>query len=250
VTSTFTRERWALGWTRIALLFVGLPTALTYQQNAGPGGFVIHPERRAAATLRADLRSEGVAVEGPARAGPEGPGRHVLARVLSGHLLDILRRQNENSLNLDAEVLTKMLGAVSYGPPGSIAKGARAVEAWARREGVAVSAHDGSGLSYLDRITTDGMVRLLALAGSDPWGRALRRTLPAAGEGTLAGRLAGLRVRAKTGTLLRRVSALSGWVWLTRARLWAEFSVLSRGLQKSRAVALEDAIVRTLASRA
>ena len=30
VTSTFTRERWAPGWTRIALLFIGLPTALTF----------------------------------------------------------------------------------------------------------------------------------------------------------------------------------------------------------------------------
>src|SRR5205814_10369860 len=64
VTSTFTRERWAPGWTRIALLFIGLPTALTFDQNEGPGGFVFDPERRAAAALRADLRSEGIAVEG------------------------------------------------------------------------------------------------------------------------------------------------------------------------------------------
>ncbi|HMC36459.1 MAG TPA: D-alanyl-D-alanine carboxypeptidase, partial [Actinomycetota bacterium] len=161
-----------------------------------------------------------------------------------------LRRQNQSSLNLDAEVLTKMLGAASSGRPGSITKGARAIEAWARRHGVAATAHDGSGLSYRDRITTDGMVRLLALTGSQRWSGALRSTLPASGEGTLAGRLVGVTVRAKTGTLLRRVSALSGWVWMAHARRWAEFSVFSRGLLKSRAVALEDAIVRTLATRA
>ena len=252
VTSTFTRERWAPGWTRIALLFIGLPTALTFDQNEGPGGFVFDPERRAAAALRADLRSVGIAVEGPARAEAGGArrGRKVLARVRSSDLIDILTRQNQSSLNLDAEVLTKMLGAASSGPPGSIAKGARAIEAWARRHGVAATAHDGSGLSYRDRITTDGMVRLLALTGSQRWSGALRSTLPASGEGTLAGRLVGVTVRAKTGTLLRRVSALSGWVWMAHARRWAEFSVFSRGLLKSRAVALEDAIVRTLATRA
>jgi D-alanyl-D-alanine carboxypeptidase len=77
----------------------------------------------------------------------------------------------------------------------------------------------------------------------------LRKTLPFGGAGTLAGRLRDVRVRAKTGTL-EEVSTLSGWVWLERAGTWAEFSILSRGLSKGAAVAIEDRVVRTVARRA
>jgi D-alanyl-D-alanine carboxypeptidase/D-alanyl-D-alanine-endopeptidase (penicillin-binding protein 4) len=250
VTTTFTRERWAPGWQRIALQFVGLPTALTFDANSGPKGFVFDPEQRAAAALTADLRALGIRVRGPARAGPEAAGTRVLATIWSARLVEILRRQNLNSLNLDAEVLTKMLGAAAFGLPGSIAKGARAIQRWARDQGVAVVAQDGSGLSYTNSISTNGMIQLLTAATSKPWASALRSTLATAGQGTLAGRLLGLQVRAKTGTLFKQVSALSGWVWRERSRRWAEFSILSRGLPKPQAVALEDGIVSIIAKHA
>jgi len=245
VTSTFTRERWAPGWSPIALRFVALPTALTFDANAGPD-----PELRAAAALTAGVRALGVRVGGAPRAGPAAGGEPVLATIRSAPLVAILRRQNVDSLNLDAEVLTKMLGAAAFGAPGSIAKGASAIRSWGRAHGVEVVARDGSGLSYADLVSANGMTRLLAAAGSRPWGAALRATLPTAGRGTLAGRLLGLRVRAKTGTLLQRVSALSGWVWLERSHRWAEFSVLSRGLPKPRAVELEDRAVAIVARAA
>jgi D-alanyl-D-alanine carboxypeptidase/D-alanyl-D-alanine-endopeptidase (penicillin-binding protein 4) len=250
-TNTFTRERWAPGWQPIALQFIAPPTALTFDRNRGPGRFVFDPERQAAAALVRDLRALRVRVVGRARAGPAPPfRRHVLARVDSAPLVDILRRQNVDSLNLDAEVLTKLLGAAVYGAPGSIAKGARAITGWARRLGIKLVARDGSGLSYGNRISTNAMTQLLGTTGARPWGAALRSTLPAAGHGTLAGRLIGIGVRAKTGTLLQRVSALSGWVWLTRSRRWAAFSILSRGLSKPHAVRLEDELVTLIAKHA
>jgi D-alanyl-D-alanine carboxypeptidase/D-alanyl-D-alanine-endopeptidase (penicillin-binding protein 4) len=249
VTNTFTRERWAPGWHPIALQFIALPTALVYDANTNANGFVFDPERRAAAALTADLRSVGIRVHGRARAARQPlTGPPTLATITSAPLLDILRRQNRDSLNLDAEVLTKLLGAAVFGPPGSIAKGARVIESWARSHGVSLVAHDGSGLSYANRVSTNAIVRLLGMAASARWGPALRSTLPAAGEGTLAGRLIGLRVHAKTGTLLQRVSALSGWLWLARTSRWAEFSILSRGLSKSRALALEDEIAAIVAA--
>jgi D-alanyl-D-alanine carboxypeptidase len=248
VTSTFDRRRWAPGWHRIALRFVGLPTALTFEGNADSSGYVFDPERRAAALLTRDLRSMGVPVRGSARMSGEDPRGQVLARTLSSPLRAILRRQNVNSVNLDAEVLGSMVGLAAFGSPGSIAKGAAAIKAWAAARGVRVEAHDASGLSYTDRVSADGVARLLHAADARPWGPALRSTLPAPGEGTLAGRLAGLRVRAKTGTLLDRVSALSGWVWLRRSHRWATFSILSCGLSKPQAVRMEDAIVRTVAT--
>ena len=58
-----------------------------------------------------------------------------------------------------------------------------------------------------------------------------------------------LQVHAKTGTLTA-VSSLSGWVFLRRSGVWAEFSILSRGVPKDHAVRVEDAIVRILARSA
>jgi D-alanyl-D-alanine carboxypeptidase/D-alanyl-D-alanine-endopeptidase (penicillin-binding protein 4) len=249
-TNTFTRERWAPGWRPIALQFIALPTALTFDANTGRNGFVFDPERRAAAALTADLHTLGVALSKPPKSGRQSADAPVLATTRSAPLATILRRQNLDSSNLDAEVLTKMLGAAASGPPGTIAKGAWAIRNWARQHGVAIVAHDGSGLSYANKISTNGMTRLLAAASTERWARALGATLPTAGEGTLKGRLGSLRIRAKTGTLLEQVSALSGWIWLQRSRRWAEFSILSRGLSKSHAVALEDRLVSLIATHA
>jgi serine-type D-Ala-D-Ala carboxypeptidase/endopeptidase (penicillin-binding protein 4) len=161
----------------------------------------------------------------------------------------LLRRQNVKSRNFYAEVLGKLLGAMRSGPPGTIRKGARAIEAWAHSFGVNVRAHDGSGLSYKDRVTTAGIVRLLWAADGATWTGDLRGTLPAGGQGTLAHRLRTVDVRAKTGTL-DRISALSGWVRLEHTGTWAEFSILSRGISKDVAIRIEDRIVHAIAANA
>jgi murein peptide amidase A len=238
VTGTFSRERWAPGWSPIALHFVAVPTALTYDANT-----VTDPELHAAAALTADLRALGVRVEGRARTSARPSPAPVLAGVRSAPLLTILRRQNHDSLNFDAEVLTKLLGDATFGAPGSLAKGARAIDRWAAAQGARIAVYDGSGLSYRDSVTTDGLARLLS---GNRWASALRSTLPGPGQGTLAGRLYGIPVRAKTGTLFAGVSALSGWLRL-RSRRWAAFSILSRGLAKSRAVGVEDRLVALFA---
>jgi D-alanyl-D-alanine carboxypeptidase/D-alanyl-D-alanine-endopeptidase (penicillin-binding protein 4) len=247
-TSTFSRERWAPGWRRIALRFIAIPTALTFEGNVGPSGFVPDPELRAAGSFTADLRALGVRVDGQPAAGRVRDRARTIASVRSAPLVEILRRQNVGSLNLDAEVLGKLLGATASGHPGTTAEGASAIQRWAARHGVRILAQDASGLSYRDRISTDGMIRLLAVAARSPWGPALRSTLASPGDGTLAGRLGGVLVRAKTGTLLEGISALAGYVRPTGSRRWLAFSIMSEGLSKDRAVALEDAVVRIVAS--
>lgn len=242
VSGTFTRERWAPGWHPISLRFVALPTALVYDANTEPRGYVFEPELRAASALTAGLRALGVRVGGSAGTQARPPPDPVLATIRSAPLRTILRDQNHASLNFDAEVLTKLLGAAVSGPPGSTAKGARAIEGWAARSGARIRAYDGSGLSYRDSVTTNTLAGLLA---RDRWSATLRSTLPGPGEGTLAGRLYGIPVRAKTGTLFGRVSALSGWVRL-RSRRWAAFSILSRSLAKAEAVSLEDRLVAVI----
>jgi D-alanyl-D-alanine carboxypeptidase/D-alanyl-D-alanine-endopeptidase (penicillin-binding protein 4) len=153
---------------------------------------------------------------------------------------------NRPSDNFYAEVLGKLLGAEVNGAPGTIAKGAAAIRAYAEDHGVDVTAFDGSGLSHADRVTAEGIVRLLWVADAAPWAQALRFSLPTYGQGTLRHRSVDVDLRAKTGTL-DGVSALSGWVRLERTDGWAEFSILSQGMTKDTASDLEDRIVRILA---
>jgi D-alanyl-D-alanine carboxypeptidase/D-alanyl-D-alanine-endopeptidase (penicillin-binding protein 4) len=156
---------------------------------------------------------------------------------------------NRESRNFHAEVLGKLLGRLVFGGAGTIAKGARAIERFTEARGLEVVANDASGLSYANRVSARDLVRLLWFAESRPWGGALWAGLAGGDQGTLEDRLLGVRVRAKTGTLIG-ISALSGWVWLEREGRWGEFSILSRGMSKSQAVAIEDRIVRIVANRA
>jgi D-alanyl-D-alanine carboxypeptidase/D-alanyl-D-alanine-endopeptidase (penicillin-binding protein 4) len=249
-TGYFRHDWWAPGWKpSFPGAEVALPTALTFEGNRSHGRSIRDPERRAAASLTRQLRSSGVRVGGKPGAGRAPRGLRVVAGIRSRSLEALLRRQNVDSRNFDAEVLGKLLGVTRFGAPGTISKGARAIERWASGFGVSVQAHDGSGLSYRNRVTASGVVRLLWAADGATWTNDLRGALPRGGQGTLAHRLRTVHVRAKTGTL-DRISALSGWVRLERTGEWAEFSILSRGTSKDAAVRVEDRIVRAVAANA
>ncbi len=245
-TGPFARDWFAPGWkSYFPKYYIALPTALTYRGNVdAKGRHVEDPERLAAAALTTQLSRAGVRVSHKAGAGT--PHGHLvsLATVRSDPLRGIMRRMDVWSRNFSAEVLGKYLGGKVRGAPGTIAKGAAAIGSFAAAHGAgSVIAHDGSGLSYANRITPDQMVRLLTFADGQPWGQTLRGLLARGGQGTLKGRFKDVKLRAKTGTL-DCISALSGWVWLERQQDWAEFSILSSGITKSRSVKIENAIVR------
>lgn len=245
----FARDWWAPGWKHdFPRDEVALPTALTFLGNQFRGRHVSDPERRAAVTLIRAMRRLGVRVDGKPGSGQSPSGLLEVARVESPPVADLLRAMNVYSLNFYAEVLGKRLGVSGRGVPGTISKGAATTAGWARAHGVPVTAFDGSGLSYWNRVTASGLARLLGLAEEQPWGLDLRLSLPAPGHGTLRDRLKGVLVRAKTGTLTR-VSALSGWVWLEHRQTWGEFSILSSGMSISAAKAIEDRVVRILSER-
>jgi D-alanyl-D-alanine carboxypeptidase/D-alanyl-D-alanine-endopeptidase (penicillin-binding protein 4) len=250
-TTGFLRDWWAPGWQDyFPRDYIALPTALTFEGNADARGVHIRdPERRAARSLTNKLRARGVPVTMDAGAGvpPTGMRRVVTRRSASFQVL--LRHMNRRSRNFHAEVLGKWLGGLVSGSIGSIAKGARAIETFAGARGVTVVANDSSGLSYGNRVRPQDLVALLRFARNRPWGTAFRAGLPTGDQGTLEDRLIGVKVRAKTGTLIA-ISTLSGWVWLEREGAWAEFSIMSRGMSKSAAVVIEDRIVRIVANRA
>lgn len=250
-TGPFERDWWAPGWKAdFPEVEVAIPTALTFRGNVGPEGrHIDDPELRAAAYLTKALRHRGIRVKGPAGVGsPDGP-RVRIAAIDSAPIVDILRRMDVDSVNFDAEVLGKVLGAEVSGT-ASIAAGAAAIDAFTAANGAPRFVHrDASGLSYANRVTAQGMVRLLWAADRQPWASDLRSAMPIGGQGTLEGRLGHTRIRAKTGTLTD-ISALSGWVWSRRVKGWVEFSILSDGMSKDEAVRIEDAIVRLMSQRA
>jgi serine-type D-Ala-D-Ala carboxypeptidase/endopeptidase (penicillin-binding protein 4) len=245
-TGYFEHDWFARGWKHdFPANEVALPSALTFNGNVYHGRHISDPEYRAAAALTRRLIALGVPVSGAPGSGAPPAGLSKIADVHSKPLWILMRYMDRTSSNLFAEVLGKRLGRHRYGPPGTIAKAARAISDWAARHGVIVTSYDASGLSYDDRVSARGLVRLLDAARARPWGRTLRHLLATGGQGTLQHRLRGVPVRAKTGTL-DRTSALSGWVWLQRTRQWSAFSILDAGMSKDRAAHIEDAIVRTL----
>ncbi|MDQ4058316.1 MAG: D-alanyl-D-alanine carboxypeptidase [Actinomycetota bacterium] len=238
--SLFEADWDASGWQPWARSFVAKPTALALDGNT-----YANPPRAFAAALTKVLRRRGVSVGGRPATGRAPGNAKVVARVRSVPLRSMVRTMNEVSSNFTAEMLGKLLGARTLGVPGTISKGARALERWAHRQGATIVAHDSCGLSYDNRVAASEIVELLEVARRRPWGRALYRALPSPGEGTLAGRLPGIDAHAKTGTIWSGHSALAGWVRLRKGGL-AEFAILARNQPK----ALEDETVRIIAKEA
>jgi D-alanyl-D-alanine carboxypeptidase/D-alanyl-D-alanine-endopeptidase (penicillin-binding protein 4) len=240
-TGYFARDFDAPGWEPyVPNEYVELPTALSLNGNF----HVKHrPERAAARALRRQLTARNITIGTLAAEGRPPARLHTVAQVRSAPLTDLVSYMDQTSNNFFAEMLGKLLGAHTYGTPGTIRKGARAIAAWARQHGVGIAASDSSGLSYRDKVSPLGIVRLLGAAEREPWGATLRRDLATPGEGTLAGRLTGVDVHAKTGTLFNSDSALSGWVRRDAKAPWVEFSILDQSTPK----ALEDKIVGILA---
>ena len=243
-TSAFDRGWWASGWAPgIARLFVTRPTALAFEGNHVRG----MPEQIAAGSLLGALEALGIQVERGAGAGAAPTGLSPLAAVRSAPLATLLERQNHDSINFYAEMLAKALGAAASGAPGSTASGAHSIERWVAAHGVQARILDGSGLSHLDRTSASGVVTLLLEARHEPWFTPFLASLPVPGQGTLEHRLAGVPVRAKTGSLfVTPASTLSGYVRDAAGRTVA-FSVLTRGMGPGAAIPIEDAVVRLLA---
>jgi D-alanyl-D-alanine carboxypeptidase/D-alanyl-D-alanine-endopeptidase (penicillin-binding protein 4) len=239
-TGAFDRGWWAPGWLRgISRNYVARPTALRLTGSSGL-------EAQAAGAFRAALMNAGIEVMGSSATGVARDGLEALATDRSAPLGTLLVHQNHESDNMYAELTTKLLGDTTT-IAGSTASGARVIHAWAARHGVDASVRDGSGLSDQDRTSAEGLVTLLLAAQRRPWFPVFLRSLPAGGDGTLAGRLTDVPVHAKTGTLfVRPTSTLSGYVTTRNGHLVA-FSVLTHDLPEATAEGIEDAVVRALA---
>ena len=177
------------------------------------------PARRAAQRLRDALQAAGVVVEGGVRlrtraAPASGPGA-VLAELRSPPLAALLEPLLTDSHNWYADTLALTLGLEVAGS-GRFADGVDVIAdfaaeqtAGAAQARAAAWLMDGSGLSPANLLTPAAVVRVLAVAAGEPWGRELIAALAGPGEGTLAAWPVAGPLAAKTGTL-RHTVALAG----------------------------------------
>jgi serine-type D-Ala-D-Ala carboxypeptidase/endopeptidase (penicillin-binding protein 4) len=218
--SSYDARRMVAGWKASFFIQESPPLSALIVDRGHVGSFVSRTPALAAATAFRDaLRRAGVTVAGPARIGRADDWLEPLASVFSPPLTTMLRFMDRESDNFTAEMLLKQLGLVESGkgtsPAGAAVVTQALAEAGIPMAGVRIV--DGSGLSRLDRLTTNALGALLKVAWGDPTFRpALLAALPVAGvNGTLESRLRSPptrgRVLAKTGTT-REASALSGYV--------------------------------------
>jgi serine-type D-Ala-D-Ala carboxypeptidase/endopeptidase (penicillin-binding protein 4) len=146
----------------------------------------------------------------------------------SAPLKKVLAKMLKDSDNFMAEQLLRTLGRETGGT-GAPEGGLAAIERFLQAHGLTMPHRlvDACGLSGLNQVTPELLVRLLAVMDAHPHGHDFRQALAVAGvDGTLASRMkgAGGRVIAKTGSLLI-ASTLSGYATTPEGRRLA-FAVL------------------------
>jgi serine-type D-Ala-D-Ala carboxypeptidase/endopeptidase (penicillin-binding protein 4) len=218
--SAYDTRRIVAGWKPSFFMDESPPLSALVVDRARVGSVVTRTPALAAATAFRDaLRNAGVSVAGPVRTAPADEWSELLASVSSPTIAAMVRFMDRESDNFTAEMLLKQLGLAEL-DRGTSAAGATVVMQTLTEAGVpmtGVRIVDGSGLSRLDRLTTNALGSLLKIAWADTAVRpALLAALPVAGvNGTLQHRLrkppARGRVLAKTGTT-DSASSLSGYV--------------------------------------
>lgn len=220
-------------------------------------GRVSDPPGIAAAAFARALSRQGVPAHlGVRTTAPRGAQR--LGAVQSPPISALVERLLTDSDNDIAEAMARQV-AIKLGRPPTFQGGASAVHDVLARLGVAAGVRtvDGSGLSPFNRITPDGLARLLAFDASSaqhPELRTVLSGLPIAGfSGTLANRYgsgsatAGRGVvRAKTGTL-NGVNTLAGVVDDADGRLLTFAFMANKVTSPAAALAALDSLAGTLA---
>jgi D-alanyl-D-alanine carboxypeptidase/D-alanyl-D-alanine-endopeptidase (penicillin-binding protein 4) len=152
----------------------------------------------------------------------------------------IAQYTNLTSNNIYAESIFKYLGYHKYGL-GSFQNGAKTVAEWLKGKGLAaegVRVVDGSGLSRLNRVTTDFLCRYLTAMSKESFFDEFMQTIAKAGEnGTaknlLPGLPAGITVHVKTGTM-DGVKSYAGYVLTPHGQTLA-FAIVSNNHDASAA---------------
>ncbi len=164
-------------------------------------------------------REQGGRFSGQLREGLLPAEARLLHTAYSRPLAEVIRSTNKYSNNVMSRQLLLTLGAETYDPPGTLAKGVQAVHAWLEKKGLhfpELVFDNSTGLSREVRISAGHLGELLLAAYRSPRMPEFMSSLPIAGvDGTLHKRFtdsdfAG-RLHVKTGTL-DNVRAMAGYL--------------------------------------
>ncbi len=181
---------------------------------------IVNPSLYAAHMFQTFWEQRGLKLEGKLREGTVPSNARQVLAFQSLPLWQVVWGMNKFSNNFVADQILKKMGAETYGTPGTIDKGVRALEAQLEEIGIPPKAYtiiDGSGLTRRTRVTARQIVRVLTAASHDLSVSAeFMASLGVGGEdGTLRNRLpteiTHSTVRGKTGTL-DGVTALAGYL--------------------------------------
>ncbi len=180
----------------------------------------------------------------------------LIAEHLSPPMREVVALINKPSDNLITEITLKVIGKETRGV-GATQAGIEAVREFLQKAGLemgAVHIVDGSGLSRINGVSAENLVRLLIAMHRSPHAEAFRDSLPVYGvDGTLRNRLRGSPVQgngfAKTGSL-NRVSSLSGYL-RTQSGRYVAFSIVMNAYNAAASDArnLQDQLVLLLWQR-
>jgi len=197
-------------------------------------GLTIHnPSKLTTSAFGKLLKKHGIKIAGKVRLIREDERDYTSDRTkLFSHesppLYKIVRETNKESDNVCAQHLFKAIGYYVKGK-GTCNNSNEAIRDFLKKAGVNTSGFimaDGSGLSEYSRITPVQFCQLLAYMYKHPQKKPFFSSLPVAGkDGTLAYRMRGFHVYAKTGSLKGHI-ALSGYV-KTNAGQMLVFSVMT-----------------------
>jgi D-alanyl-D-alanine carboxypeptidase/D-alanyl-D-alanine-endopeptidase (penicillin-binding protein 4) len=172
----------------------------------------------------------------------------------SAPLSELLAPNLKFSMNLFSETLLRVMGIELQGE-GTSRKGKEVVAETLAEIGIPQDSYlyaDGSGLSRLNLVSTEKMVRLLAYMHQDERFPVFYSAFPVAGvDGTLKNRMLGTRaennVHAKTGTL-SHVSAISGYLKTADGETLA-FSIMANNFLGTKALpeSIQDMVLVRLA---
>ena len=208
-------------------------------------GAMPNPARTCADLFASHLRSHGIGISSNSMQVYSTPDslRPVLD-YFSTSYYTIAQYTNLTSNNVYAESIFKYLGYSKYGL-GSFDNGSRAVTEWLKGKGLdteGIVIADGSGLSRLNRTTTDFLCRYLAAMKKEPYDDEFLQSMAKVGEsGTAKNMLPnlpmGITVRVKTGTM-NGVKAYAGYIINSHGQTLT-FAIVSNGHDCSDQVAAE-----------
>ncbi len=225
----------------------GRPQDLDDPSNFQPRSMT--PGLDAATAFAGFLRADGITVRNVPIQVKRAASGAIIARVQSVTLAQMVQWMLQESNNMIAETLARHV-AIATGKPATFSGAAHAVMAVDARLGVhGIHLYDGSGLSPLNLISPQALVKLVQLAAGQqvPGLRSVITGLPVAGfSGTLArgsffgpfGRPALGTVRAKTGNL-SNVATMAGVAYASDGDLLV-FAFMGNDIDKKLGLAPES----------